>query len=316
MISTDFNKSDDNMTLSDYIALSQPDRDADFPEDSYLQNILGTGTLTRGYADGTCDEITLDDELFPQIAYCITSFDYAVGTHEYLTRYIERNLKSIDCVKVKYEADFGRILCVYGSKPIYKQLSTRQINAYHLKNVLFNVAGQYINVFGDLQHCVLDFHTVRLTNILGKPFNCFIKAGITPLMHRRLNVEIAHKAKTKFPYEYIGNNTPWFDMLFDDDIKPVVKPIRSWSQSEFILRKNKDKINIYFNRISGDRNSANFIYKEMEKSINEITTEDISWSKRTNYLQLAEGCEVKQDSVVTKYLLNHWIGREICSFVY
>jgi len=314
----------ENMTLAQYVALSQPAEEIHNPGNlSLTGTIEGTiggtigGTLTRGYADGTCDEVSIFEEKYPQ-GDAVNSFDYTLGAYEYLSRYIRTNLESIECVKVKYDADLGRLLCVYGTAPLWKQLSASQLFVYRRKNELLWHCDYSLTPSSLQINNKISFYTVWLTNILGRPFNCFLKAGITNSMRRNLNLDIEAKAKEKFPYKYIGK-TPWEDMIiedaYDEEFLPPIIPFRWWSNNEIVLRKNKNKINIYFNRIQGDHSSADFILETLSLALSKLTPRDIAWSGRSSYLQLEEGCHVKKDNHITKYLLNHWIGREICSFV-
>ncbi len=248
----------------------------------------------------------------PPEMFKICTFDYSDELYSFMFKKVERALKDIECLDINYEPENGRWICVYGTMPIERQLSPAQMDIYHRKKSLFSYGwGHY-----DSKIKKNTFETIYLTNILKLPFNCFMKAGINDHMRSKLRTEISNAAQKKFPASTTGQ-TPWNEIYsFTEEDHQIMRGIRTRSKSEIVFRKDKNtnELNIFFNRISGDRNSASFIMRTIKESL-EFIPADFLWSLRTNFLQFTEGCEYVKDDQVGRYILNDLIGREICSFM-
>lgn len=248
----------------------------------------------------------------PQPLFRISEFEYSQEFYSFLFKNIEKILKNVDCLDVKYEPERGRWLCIYGTMPIERKLSPAQMDVYHRKKTLFNYE------FGHYSESKKNtFETIHLTNILKLPFNCFVKAGINNKMRASIRSEIRSKAKQMFPH-LATDQTSWADMYtFRDEDFEALKGKKTWSKLEVVLRKNRltNKIEIYFNRISGDRCSSSFVLFKIKDCLNSAPT-DFIWSIRKNYLEFVEGLQnIKYYKHTEKYILNELLCREICTYM-
>ena len=248
----------------------------------------------------------------PQPLFRIAEFDYSQELYSFLFKQIEKTLMSTECLQINYQAEQGRWLCVYGTIPIERKLSPAQMDVYHRKKSLFNYE------FGHYSESKKNtFETIHLTNILKLPFNCFVKAGINNKMRASLRSEIHSKAKQMFPH-LATSQTCWFDMYtFNEEDFEALKGKKMWSKLEVVLRKNivTNKIDIYFNRISGDRCSSSFVLFKIRDCL-DLAPTDFIWSIRKNYLEFVEGLQnIKYYyNHIEKYLLNDLLCREICTY--
>jgi hypothetical protein len=251
-------------------------------------------------------------ENYTQPLLQIGNFQYSQELYLVLFKYLEITLIEIDSLSVKYEPDKGRWLCEYGTVPIETKLSPTQLTVYYRKNSLlrYGLNSHKLNTKKNT------FDTICLTNILKLPFNCFIKAGINDRMRSNLRSEICDKAQKMFPCSAKGQ-TPWNEIYaFNDYDYEILKGIKSWSKFEIVIRKNiyTDKLNVYFNRLSGNRLSSSFVLNKTKESLNSLPAE-FNWNLRKNYIQFIESFQTVQSNHIVKYILNEMICREICSYI-
>lgn len=276
--------------------------------------ILNPGGMLSNEYDDIIDEHQICiprilTSILPSPLLHIYKFDYSQEVYKFIFKYIEKTLKCIECLDVKYEAEYGRWICVYGTFPIEKQLSPQQMLVYHRKNALFR--GYYYKNSKKIL-----FETVYLTNILKIPFNCFMKAGISDRMRYDLRKEISNKAQEMFPNSGRGQ-TPWNEIYtFTEEDRKKLMGNREWSKTEIILRRdnNTDVVKIYFNRLTGDNVSAMFIMRTIKDALDAAPTEFI-WSARSNYLQFVEGCINAENNHIANFVLNDLISRELCLYM-
>lgn len=316
----------DTMTFAEYVATSLANHQPQYDENSITRMLNpNTAGLTRGYCDGYCGDTYDYDKgfgippilvaSFPQPLFKIYDFNYSDETYSFLFKLIHETLKGIECLDVKYEAEEGRWLCVYGTKPIKRQLSPAQMVVYLHKNALLS---RNFN-----EYCLdsISFETIYLTNILKLPFNCFMKAGVCENMRARLRTEIRFKAREMFPHLATGQ-TPWseyYGYVFEDDDFISLTPRREWSKIEIVLRKDisKNKLDVFYNRITGDRTSSSFVMSTLKDSLERLVPADFIWNVRSNYLKFVEGCQCLKYNHIERYILNELLVREIASyFVY
>lgn len=313
-----------NMSSDYYVAINVAQAP---PRDEYDYSFISIlnekpHAMEQSYCDGT-NEYDIDRGIESDIPpilltdysrpfFKIAKFDYDKYIYKFLFKYIDKSLKGIECLDVRYEAEHGRWICFYGTLPIEKQLAPEQIVVYHRKKSLFARSwGNY-----DFHSKKITFETIDLTNILKLPFNCFMKAGINDRMRYDLRTEIRNKALEKFPSSNTGQ-TPWREIYsFTDEDYQFLNGIKMWSKSEFVLRKDKDtnEIKIYFNHISGDKVSSAFIMRTIKERLETAPSEFI-WSMRLEYLKFLEGCEYHRDNHIERYMLNDLLAREICSYM-
>lgn len=303
------------MTLADYVANSvanEPQYDQRNSITQLLSSNNPDGTLTRGY----CDDFGIPHvrpTRYQQTFFNIFDVDYSHDSYSFLFKHIEKTLKGIECLKFTYEEEQGRWLCVYGTKPIRMQLSPQQIPVYDSKKQLLNINNCCFSIK------IITLQTIYLTNILKLPFNCFMKAGISEDMRNRLRSQIAFKARKMFPNSERGQ-TPWSEYCeFTQEDHDILRGHREWSENEVIIRRDisKNKLDIYFNRISGDRVSSLFVKTTLTDSLEMLEPSDFTWNVRSNYIKFVEGCQTSENGNVERYLFNEWIVREISTcYVY
>jgi hypothetical protein len=166
------------------------------------------------------------------------------------------------------------------------------------------------------------FETVAMTNKLGIPFNFFAKKGITEEMRKSLCREIKEKAQQLFPNNNNGFTCPWSIGSYDDDLGSLGEILgkKSWSHSEIFMRESQGKLHVYFNCLSGDRNSTSLIHSTLKTALSVIVQEEMLWELRKDYITMMEGVNLAERSVqpvdhIDRYACNELIVREICSFV-
>ena len=269
------------------------------------------------------DDVSIEPEYFSQPFYCIGSFKYSWPAVVDLKSKINSILSNIECLSVKYQPGCY-YKCTYGTIGIISTLTMEQKVVYNQKNTLFNTG--YVIFLNMDEKNKINFRTVAITQRMGVPFNYFKKKGITEKMRRDLLKEITNKSLKMFPNNFQEDED--LDNLWDEDIEyylDIITPNREWSYSEVCLRKNNDTINIYFNRVSGDRTSANYIFgilkEEMKSYLPQLKQTTLLWNWRRNYLMFMEGYlqndfEEKSKCHITRYIYNEMITREICSFVF
>ena len=298
------------MTLADYVANS----DAYEPQvqrNSITQLLKSNNpdcSLTRGYCDGFGIPHVRTTS-YQQKFFQMYGVDYSDDSYSFLFKHIEETLKGIECLKFTYEEEQGRWLCVYGTKPIKKQLSREQLLVYENKKKLLNI---YSCGFSSNRKTIT-LETIYLTNILKLPFNCFMKAGISEDMRSRLRTQIATKAREMFPHSATGQ-TPWSEYYeFTEEDHDILIGHREWSENEVIIRRDisKNKLVIYFNCISGDGVSSLFVKRTLQHSLEVLEPSDFSWNVRSNYIKFVEGCQTSVKGNVEKYIFNEWLVREI-----
>jgi hypothetical protein len=196
---------------------------------------------------------------------------------------------------------------------------------YNKKNALFHTG--YVNFLNMDEKNKINFRTVETTQRMGVPFNYFKKKGITEKMRRDLLKEITNESRKKFPNNFQEEDDDP-DNLWNEDIEyylDIISPKREWSYSEVYLRKKNDAINIYFNRVSGDRTSSYYIFDTLKEEINsylrQLKQSTLLWNWRRNYLMFMEGYlqndfDEKSNLHIARYISNEMIAREICSFVF
>ena len=296
------------MTLADYVANS----DAYEPQvqrNSITQLLKSNNpdcSLTRGYCDGFGIP-HVQTTSFQQKFFKIYDVDYSDDSYSFLFKHIEETLKGIECLKFTYEEEQGRWLCVYGTKPIKKQLSREQLLVYENKKQLLNINNCCFS------RKTITLETIYLTNILKLPFNCFMKAGVSENMRSRLRSQIAVEARRMFPNSATGQ-TPWSEYCeFTEEDHDILRGHREWSEIEVIIRRDisKNKLDIYFNRISGDKVSSLFVKMTLTDSLEVLEPSDFTWNVRSNYIKFVEGCETSVKGNVERYIFNEWLVREI-----
>jgi len=195
---------------------------------------------------------------------------------EWVKTYINEQFSQLEGVRIQYQPEEYSWLIEYGTLPI--ELTTEDYKAQRL-----------------ISH-----------------YKCCASYAADTVNERLLNSVLEARERgditTKEMNEWIKENMP-----ADDNLRR-----KKWAKVRITLQYDVQTDEIVFeimNNVSRMSCTNTFIYfKNFLEKI--LLAAEINWSKRKNYIQLAEGTEfVLPEDHIAYYLLNEWICRDVCSYL-